>query len=79
MDKSIKDIIDEATAQWMKIPGVTGIGLSEKDGANIIVVMVETLTGKLATKFPDVFQGMQVEILETGIIMAENEPQTKNS
>ena len=68
--KTIKEVLKEHTEELMSIPGVVGIGLSLCIGKPCIKVLVIKKTPELAQKIPDILEGYQVIIEETGEIRA---------
>ena len=67
---SIEQTFDEHHDRLMSIPGVTGIGLGEKDGRPAIVVLVVKLTPTLRASLPHTLNGFPVVVEESGEIVA---------
>ncbi len=65
--------VDEAVKLWMDHPDVTGVSLSEEDGDEIILVLVEILTDDVKSFIPPDFMGFKVKTMEVGAIVAEDE------
>jgi hypothetical protein len=57
-------------AELMSIPGVVGVGIGERDGDIVIVVMVEERTDLIDKRVPAMLEGYRVIIEETGPIIA---------
>ncbi len=68
--KTIKEVLKEHTEELMSIPGVVGIGQGLCNGKPCIKVLVIEKTPELAQKIPDIIEGYQVVIEETGEIRA---------
>lgn len=57
-------------AELMAIPGVVGVGIGGRDGAEHIIVMVEKRTAEIERKVPDTLDGYPVLTEVTGPIIA---------
>ena len=68
--KTIEEVLKEHTEELMSIPGVVGIGQGLCNGKPCIKVLVIEKTPELAQKIPDIIEGYQVVIQETGEIRA---------
>ncbi len=68
--KTIVEVLKEHTEELMSIPGVVGIGQGLCNGKPCIKVLVIEKTPELAQKIPDIIEGYQVVIEETGEIRA---------
>ena len=68
--KTIKEVLKEHTEELMSLPGVVGIGQGLCNGKPCIKVLVIGKTPELAQKIPDILEGYQVIIEETGEIRA---------
>lgn len=73
--KSIEQVLQEHTREWMSIPGVVGTAIGECDGEQCIRVLVIKKTPELAERIPDVIQGFVVDIQETGRIRSLHSPE----
>lgn len=54
----------------MGVPGVTGVGIGEKDGKPAIIVMVRELTQDVRSRLPQVIEGHPVVVEQSGEIIA---------
>jgi hypothetical protein len=54
----------------MAIPGVTGLGIGNKDGKAAIIIMVQQLTPDLQARLPRVLEGHPVVVEQSGEIVA---------
>lgn len=54
----------------MAQPGVTGVGITEILGLPAILVMVQTITPEIRAAIPEILDGYQVQLQETGEIHA---------
>jgi hypothetical protein len=68
--KTIEKVLKEHTEELMSIPGVVGIGQGLCNDKPCIKVLVIEKTPELAQKIPDIIEGYQVVIQETGEIRA---------
>lgn len=69
--KSFSDVTkiqEKYLPRLMSLPGVIGVGIGGKTYSPKIIVNVVKLTKELADEIPKELDGIQVEILETGII-----------
>ncbi len=53
-------------SQLVGLPGVVGVGIGGSESDAKLVVNVVELTEQLKAKIPKEFDGVQVEVLETG-------------
>ncbi len=68
--KTIEDVLNEYTDQWMSIDGVVGTAQGLDDGKPCIKVYVMEKTPELEQKIPKVLQGYPVVVERTGEIRA---------
>jgi hypothetical protein len=68
---SIEDVLRRHSDSLMALPGVTGVGQGEKNGAPTVYVMVVRMTDTLRTALPDSIEGYAVEVVESGKIEAQ--------
>ncbi len=68
--KTIVEVLKEHTEELMSLPGVVGTAQGLCDGKPCIKVLVIEKTPELAQKIPDIIEGYQVVIEETGEIRA---------
>jgi hypothetical protein len=66
----IEDVLDKHQDQLMAVPEVTGIGIGERAGSPVLVVMVNALTAELKARIPSRLEGFAVEIEVIGEISA---------
>lgn len=67
---SIEQAFNAHHDRLMSIPGVTGLGLGEKDGRPAIVILVQKLTPTLRASLPRTLNGFPVVVEESGEIVA---------
>jgi hypothetical protein len=67
---NILTVKERHEAELMAIPGVVGVGIGERDGAEVIVVYVEDRTAEIDRNVPDTLEGYPVLIEVTGPIIA---------
>lgn len=68
--RSIEQVLQERTPEWMALRGVVGTGIGECDGVPCIRVMVKRKTRALERKIPPSVGGFRVDIIETGEFQA---------
>lgn len=68
--KSIAEVLNEHTDEWMAIPGVVGTAIGEYNGKPCIKVLVIKKTKDLVKQIPSQVEGFPVAIEETGEIRA---------
>jgi hypothetical protein len=64
--KSIEQVLQEHTAEWMEISGVVGTGIGACEGEPCIRVFVVEKTDEIADKIPSTIEGYTVEIVVSG-------------
>ena len=69
-EKTIEDVQQEHTEEWMSIPGVVGTAIGEFEGKPCIRVFVAEKTKEVMEKVPSEIEGFRVIIDETGEIRA---------
>ncbi len=62
--------VDTHQERLMDIPGVSGIGIGDRNGAPVIVIMVRRLTPELRARLPRELEGHPVILEESGEIIA---------
>jgi hypothetical protein len=72
--KSIEEVLHEQTPRLVAVPGVTGTGLGECDGAPCIVVFVVKHSPELSDELPDTLDGYPVDVRVSGPVRARQEP-----
>ena len=68
--KPIAEVLAAHTTIWMRMPGVTGAGETQKDGKPAIVIIVDTMTESLSAQLPRNVEGYPVVFKESGKIQA---------
>jgi hypothetical protein len=68
--KPIAEVLAAHTPIWMRMPGVTGAGETQKDGKPAIVIIVDTMTESLSAQLPRNVEGYPVVFKESGKIQA---------
>ena len=67
---TIEQAFERHHDQLMAVPGVTGLGIGERGGRPVIVVMVVRLTADVTARLPRVLEGHPVVVEESGEIVA---------
>ena len=70
LSKTIEQVQEEHTGEWMAIPGVEGTGIGLFKGKPCIKVFTSVKTEKLRGKIPSSVEGYPVIIEETGVFRA---------
>ena len=67
---NIEEVLDRHRDRLMAIPGVSGLGIGDKDGSPAIVIMVRQLTPDLKARLPRALEGHPVVVEQSGEIVA---------
>jgi hypothetical protein len=67
---NIEQAFDRHHDRLMAVPGVTGLGIGDKDGKPAIVIMVKELTPDLKARLPEALEGHPVVVEQSGEIVA---------
>ena len=73
-DKTIEQVQQEHTAEWMAIPGVVGTAIGRHKGKPCILVLTATDTDEIRQRIPATVEGYAVIVNYTGEIRALDEP-----
>ncbi len=68
--KTILEVLEEYTDEWMAIPGVVGTAIGELDGKPCIKILAAERTEEMATRIPSEVEGFPVVIMDTGELRA---------
>jgi len=69
-EKTIEQVLEERTDQWMTIPGVEGTAIGLFQGAPCIMILSSVAPRQLRSKIPETLNGYQVVIQQTGTFQA---------
>ena len=69
-EKTIQEVLEERTEEWLAISGVVGTAIGELDGQPCIKILAISKTEELAKKISPVVEGFPVVIEDTGGIRA---------
>ena len=72
--KTIRQVLEEHTDEWMSIPGVVGTAIGKHRGKPCIRVLVDKRTKELASRIPREIDGFAVTITESGELRALDAP-----
>jgi len=72
-EKTIEQVLEENTGQWMSIPGVEGTAISLFEDAPCIIVFSSVDPGNLRATIPETLEGFRVVIEMTGTFQARDE------
>jgi len=70
--KTIEQVLNERTNEWMAIPGVVGVAIGESKGKPCIRIFTSAKPQQLRAKIPPTIEGYPVIIEQTGPIRALN-------
>jgi len=73
--RTIQEVLDKCTEQWMSVPGVVGTAHGLDAGRVCIKVYVIAKTPELARRIPKVIHGYRVVVEQTDRIRALPEDQ----
>ncbi|TLZ45054.1 MAG: hypothetical protein E6K19_02885 [Methanobacteriota archaeon] len=68
--ESVEDVKRRHEARIMKVRGVVGVGIGQKDGKETIRIYVQEDLPKIRTKLPESLDDIPVEIVVTGSFRA---------
>ena len=68
--KTIEQVLNEKTNEWMTIPGVAGVAIGEFKGKPCIRIFTSARPQQLRAKIPPTIEGYPVIIEQTGPIRA---------
>ena len=68
--KTIREVLEEHTDEWISIPGVVGTAIGEVEGKPCIRILAAKKTEELTKQIPSEVDGFSVVIMETGEIRA---------
>ncbi len=66
----IQQVFDRHHERLLALPGVTGLGIGEKDGKPALVIMVRQLLPDLTARLPGALEGHPVVVEQSGEIVA---------
>jgi hypothetical protein len=69
-EKTIEQVLEERTDQWMAIPGVEGTAIGLFKDQPCIMILSSVAPQHLRSKIPETLNGYQVVIQQTGTFRA---------
>jgi len=69
-EKTIEQVLEEKTDQWMAIPGVEGTAIGLFQNKPCIMILSSVAPRQLRSKIPETLNGYQVVIQQTGTFRA---------
>lgn len=69
-EKTIEQVLEEKTEQWMAIPGVEGTAICLFEDKPCIMILSSVASRQLRSKIPETLNGYQVVIRQTGTFQA---------
>jgi len=72
--KTIEQVQQEHTDEWMEIPGVVGVALGQSVGKACILVLTAADTEQVREQVPATVDGYPVVLQYTGDVRALDEP-----
>lgn len=73
-EKSIEQVLEERTEEWMALPGVVGTALGQRRGRPCIRILVIERTPEIDRRLPSDAEGYPVEVITTGRFDARGSP-----
>lgn len=71
---SIEDAKNRHENALMKLPSVVGVGIGERDGSQVIEVLVKTRVSEVGPSLiPESIEGYPVNIVEAGVVTSHPE------
>ena len=67
---AIEQILEQHQDELMAVPGVVGVGVGERAGVPVILVMLQAADPELKRRLPSRLDGFDVELEVTGEIVA---------
>lgn len=71
-DKTIQQVQEEHTAQWMALPGVVGTALGQCEGKPCILVLTASHTEQVRQTIPSTVEGYPVVVQNIGEVRARD-------
>lgn len=68
--KTIREVQDERTDEWMAIPGVVGTAIGQRDGKSCILVFTASDTERVRQRIPPTVAGYPVVVQRMGEVRA---------
>ena len=72
-ERTIEQVQEEHTDDWMAIPGVEGTAIGLYEGKSCIKIFTSSKSQEIRTKIPSTVEGYPVIIEETGAFRALNQ------
>jgi hypothetical protein len=72
-DKTIQQVQEEHTDEWMAIPGVVGTAIGAPDGTPSILILTASNADRIRTQIPSTMEGYPVVIQHAGEFRALDE------
>ena len=69
-EKTIEQVLEERSDQWMAIPGVEGTAIGLFEDQPCIMILSSVAPQQLRSKIPETLDGYQVVIQQTGTFQA---------
>jgi hypothetical protein len=73
-EKTIEQVQEEHTVEWMALPGVVGTAIGQCEGRPCILVLTASNTEQVRQKIPSTVEGYPVVVRFVGEIRALDEP-----
>ncbi len=69
-EKTIEQVLEDRTDQWMAIPGVEGTAIGLFEGEPCIMILSSVAPQQLRSKIPETLNGYNIVIQQTGTFRA---------
>lgn len=70
--RTIEEVLEERTPEWMSVPGVVGTGIGLCDGSPCLVIFVSRDPEGLREELPHRVEGYAVDLRRTGRFEAQD-------
>lgn len=74
MTRTIQEVQEAHTAEWMAVPGVVGTGIGRCDDEPCILVYAERMTEEIGERIPDRVEGYRVRVEVSGPFRPRESP-----
>ncbi len=75
--RSIEQVLEDNTDQWLAIPGIEGMGIGLSEGKPCIRIFTSSKIQNMQDKIPSTVEGYPVIIEETGEFRALQQEQSQ--
>lgn len=73
---TLQEVKDAHTDEWMRLPGVVGVGLARCDEEDCIRVMLSRPSPEAEEAIPERIEGYRIDLVVTGPVRPREPPDT---